>query len=464
MPRRALVLVEGNTHGPGLQYVQTARRLGLHPVTLSADPAQYEYLAAEGFEAARVDTKNLDALLWEFSRLRATYDIAGVTSAEEQFYATVGKLCRYFGLQGPNPASIELCCDKLIQRQLLEKASVPIPAYRMATNATEVESAAAEIGLPVVVKPAVGTGSCGVRLCRDVDELIEHTTYLLGGKHLWRSSPMILVEEFARGRYYCAETMGYDIIGIGTAEFGGPPYFAFREFAHPAPLTDDEQKRIADVSLSCLRALGLGWGPTNVEFRWTERGPVVIEVNPRLGGGTGPRVVQLAYGIDLGCAPRGARGFPIYRPEHWAFADTGLFYGDVLGAESHIFGYEVDGLDYTMRDGLPYPTSTSNAPEGLEILSVGMAAQAEWSADIAPEAFAMGESEVQEAAEMLFGEASSANIEKLKRGNGMMVNFKRGKGEVFHAGSCEWVAGLLRNDAMVEQVTRNVLTRYLGRS
>jgi biotin carboxylase len=299
MPRRALVLVEGNTHGPGLQYVQTARRLGLHPVTLSADPAQYEYLAAEGFEAARVDTKNLDALLWEFSRLRATYDIAGVTSAEEQFYATVGKLCRYFGLQGPNPASIELCCDKLIQRQLLEKASVPIPAYRMATNATEVASAAAEIGLPVVVKPAVGTGSCGVRLCRDVDELIEHTTYLLGGKHLWRSSPMILVEEFARGRYYCAETMGYDIIGIATAEFGGPPYFAFREFAHPAPLTDDEQKRIADVSLSCLRALGLGWGPTNVEFRWTERGPVVIEVNPRLGGGTGPRVVQLAYGIDL---------------------------------------------------------------------------------------------------------------------------------------------------------------------
>lgn len=170
------------------------------------------------------------------------------------------------------------------------------------------------------------------------------------------------------------------------------------------------------------------------------------------------------YAGWLGCAPRGARGFPIYRPEHWAFADTGLFYGDVLGAESHIFGYEVDGLDYTMRDGLPYPASTSNAPEGLEILAVGMAAQAEWSADIAPEAFAMGESEVQEAAEMLFGDASSANIEKLKRGNGMMVNFKRGKGEVFHAGSCEWVAGLLRNDAMVEQVTRNVLTRYLGRS
>jgi hypothetical protein len=45
----------------------------------------------------------------------------------------------------------------------------------------------------------------------------------------------------------------------------------------------------------------------------------------------------------------------------------------------------------------------------------------------------------------------------------MIVNFKRGKGEVFHAGTCEWVAGLLRKDAMVERVTANVLNRYLNR-
>ena len=67
-------------------------------------------------------------------------------------------------------------------------------------------------------------------------------------------------------------------------------------------------------------------------------------------------------------------------------------------------------------------------------------------------------------AETLFGEASDANLEKVKRGNGMIVNFPRGKGEVFHAGSCEWVAGLLRQDPMVERVTKNVLDRYLGKS
>jgi hypothetical protein len=64
-------------------------------------------------------------------------------------------------------------------------------------------------------------------------------------------------------------------------------------------------------------------------------------------------------------------------------------------------------------------------------------------------------------ARTLLGKDGPEEVERIKRTNGMMVNFARGKGEVFHAGSCEWVAGLLRRDAMVEKVTRNVLDKYL---
>ncbi|OWK20860.1 hypothetical protein AJ88_24880 [Mesorhizobium amorphae CCBAU 01583] len=121
-------------------YVQAAQRLGLHPITLTADPAQHDYLAAEAVEAIHVDTANLDALIGECSRLRATYDIAGITCAKESVYATVGKLCRYFDLPGPNPTSIERCCDKFTQRQLLAEAGVPVPSYRLATNAADIEA------------------------------------------------------------------------------------------------------------------------------------------------------------------------------------------------------------------------------------------------------------------------------------------------------------------------------------
>ncbi|WP_353642607.1 acetyl-CoA carboxylase biotin carboxylase subunit family protein [Mesorhizobium sp. WSM2239] len=301
MARRALILVEGHmSNGP--LYVKAARRLGLHPITLSANPDRYDYLTPESLEAIRVDTDNLDALIRECSRLRATYDIAGITGftdLDELAYATVGKLCRHFDLPGPHPASIERCCDKFTQRKLLAEAGVPVPAYCLAANAREVESSAAEIGLPVILKPAAGSGSTGVRLCRNVDELAEHTTYLLGEKHLWQCSPRIMVEEFAQGPFYSADIMGNEVVGIEAADFDGPPYFVFRECIFPAPLTDEEQERIADISLSCLQALGLDWGPTNIEFRWTKRGPVVIEVNPRLPGGANPKLARLAYGVDL---------------------------------------------------------------------------------------------------------------------------------------------------------------------
>jgi hypothetical protein len=163
-----------------------------------------------------------------------------------------------------------------------------------------------------------------------------------------------------------------------------------------------------------------------------------------------------------GCAPRGVRGFPVYRPQHWAFAGTGLYYGDLLGAESHIYGYEVDGLDYEMRHGLPYPSATSGAPDGLEILALGMACQVEESPDVPLEDQFFGDEDGRFIAETLYGEASDENLEKVRYSNGMIVNFRRGKGEVFHAGTCEWVAGLLRRDAMVERVTKNVLDRFLG--
>ncbi|MCV3211891.1 acetyl-CoA carboxylase biotin carboxylase subunit family protein [Mesorhizobium sp. YC-39] len=312
MEKRALILIEGASNMR--LYVQAASRLGLHPIILSADPAQYDYLAAEGNETIRVDTNNLDALIAECSRLRATYDIAGITSAMEATYATVGKLCRHFDLPGPNPVSIERCCNKFVQRELLAGAGVPVPSYRLAADATEVESSAAEIGLPVIVKPAVGIASMGVRLCYNADELAEHTTYLLGGKHIWRSSPRILVEdfaqgwrsssnilveEFAEGPQYTAQIMGNEVMGIEAADLNPPPHFVFRQWTFPALLTDNQRERIADVSQNCLRALGLGWGPTNIELRWTKRGPVVIEVNPRMPGWPDPHLIQLAYGVDL---------------------------------------------------------------------------------------------------------------------------------------------------------------------
>lgn len=168
------------------------------------------------------------------------------------------------------------------------------------------------------------------------------------------------------------------------------------------------------------------------------------------------------YASWSGCSPRGVKGFPVYRPEHWAFAGTGLYYGDVLGARSFIFGYEVDGLPYEIRGGLPYPADPSQTPEGLEILALGLSATMEEGPAIAAGAGFLGSEDAEYVASVLRGRSDADAIEATKRGCGMIVSFRKGRGQVFHAGTCDWIMGLTRRDAMVTQVTRNVLNRFLA--
>lgn len=158
----------------------------------------------------------------------------------------------------------------------------------------------------------------------------------------------------------------------------------------------------------------------------------------------------------------GSGGFTVYRPQHWAFAGTGLGYGDVLGGSARIFGYEVDGLDYCIRDGLPLPTGRDGAPADVQILAMGPAYNRETRQGLRGEATYLPD-ETAYFALCRYGADTPQNRERAARGSGMIANMAFGAGEVFNAGTIDWVAGLIRRDAATEQVTRNVLNRYSRR-
>jgi hypothetical protein len=174
--------------------------------------------------------------------------------------------------------------------------------------------------------------------------------------------------------------------------------------------------------------------------------------------GTSTMGLSGAHGIYAqwsGCVARGSGGFTVYRPGHWAFAGTGLGYGDVLGADAKVFGYEVDGVEYEIRRGLPYPVDA----EGVEILALSPATMLETSDD--PEPF-IGLDDATEVAFDLYGEVTPETIDRVSRGAGMIAHYKRGAGEVLNAASCNWIAGLIAGDTLVERVTRNALDRFAG--
>ena len=167
------------------------------------------------------------------------------------------------------------------------------------------------------------------------------------------------------------------------------------------------------------------------------------------------------YGVAV---PRSSGGFTVYRPEHWAFEGTDLYYGDLLGGVPvNLATFELDAVEYVIRRGLPYPTFEDGEPETLEILALAPAVRGEEDRFGGRVPLNGPLREALATAEAL-GDTLPAHHRELEgRGAGMIATFTRGKGEVFNGGSTEWPRALELRDPFVVKIARNVLDRFSNR-
>ena len=174
-------------------------------------------------------------------------------------------------------------------------------------------------------------------------------------------------------------------------------------------------------------------------------------------GLTGLGGVYTRFGTAAG---RASGGLTVYRPDHWVFGASDLYYGDVFGQKEKIVSFEVDGVDYTFRKGLPFPTHADAAPENLEILAMAPALRGE----INRRGYLLN-GPVEEASALV--EAAQKGLRLVQHdalegsifGSAMVAVFSRNGGTVFNSGTCEWVNGLIEGDFFVSRITRNVLDR-----
>jgi argininosuccinate lyase len=301
MSQPCVIFIESNTTGTGRLFARAARSLGYSPLILAEDPSRYPYIAEDGVGALAAQTRDIAELRAATERIGAS-NIAGVWSSSEYFAAAAAKLAGELGLPGANAEAIENCRSKFNQRVRLGRVGLRTPAFRRATTIDEAVEAARDIGFPVVIKPARGTGSVGVRLCLNRDEARNHTTALLGCAANERgipAAPEALVEEYLDGPEFSVETFGKLVVGVTAKHVSPLPYFVETGHDFPAPLSRETHRRITQAALAALEAMDLTWGPAHIELRVTRHGPVVVEINPRLVGGFIPELVRRASGIDL---------------------------------------------------------------------------------------------------------------------------------------------------------------------
>ncbi|WP_155638286.1 N,N-dimethylformamidase beta subunit family domain-containing protein [Burkholderia cepacia] len=195
--------------------------------------------------------------------------------------------------------------------------------------------------------------------------------------------------------------------------------------------------------------------PSRVTTVWDA--PIVGRPAAASLGLTGTAGVYNRYG---NAAPRSTGGFTVYRPDHWVFKGTDLYYGDTFGgAPICIAAFEMDGVEYTFRKGLPYPTGDDGAPSNLEILALAPATAGQtdrWGGTVP---LGAPLHEVTDLIDAIYDGNTPDHMKDREYGAGMIGVFERGEGVVFNAGSTEWVSGLIHKDPYTEQITHNVLRR-----
>ncbi|MBW6425755.1 ATP-grasp domain-containing protein [Rhizobium sp. XQZ8] len=293
MARKILVLLESSTSGH--LFVRAARGLGFTPVLLTASDGRYPNLSGEKLDAVLTDTSNIENIASTIARLQRDAPIAGILATAGVYAAAAAELSRRYRLPGGDPRAIEACQNKFIQRETLRSSGQICPQYELVTSVSEGLAASSAIGFPLIAKPAIGSGSTGVRLCGSKSELENHlgTLFRLAGPE------GVLIEEFLEGPEFSIETIGDHVLGITRKHLGGLPYFVEVGHDFPAILPHQVAASINDTVLRALAALRLDFGPAHTELRLTNKGPAIIEVNPRMGGDMIPELVRLATGIDV---------------------------------------------------------------------------------------------------------------------------------------------------------------------
>ena len=214
-------------------------------------------------------------------------------------------------LLGTKLASIEQAEDRQLFRQLMQELGEPVPESEIVTNLDQARDFVAQIGYPVIVRPAFTMGGTGGGICyndQDLDEIVS------SGLHYSPVTQCLLEKSIAGYKEIEYEVMrdandtaivvcnmeNIDPVGIHTGDSV--------VVAPSQTLTDREYHMLRDVSLKIIRALKIEGG-CNVQLALDPDSfnYYIIEVNPRVSRSsalaskaTGYPIAKIAAKIAVG--------------------------------------------------------------------------------------------------------------------------------------------------------------------
>eukprot|EP01134_Creolimax_fragrantissima_P006053 CFRG6053T1 len=268
-------------------------------------PDMYEETGGASIaEAAKKTGKKYDAVFSHFEHLQPV----------------IGEVAELLNIKHNPYKAYQTARDKFMTRKALEAAGVPTPKAMGCSSSADIPKLVEYIGFPMIVKPTSGAGSLGVYKAFDEAELevtidrclkdLTNNVYLSTNVGLASDSP-IVVEQLL---------IPYDFDGLPVGEFDCDlifwdgelkygcvtdnwkpisPYYLENGNTFPSMIPQKAQDELIDYCARCVTALGFYKGAFHMEALYTKDGPMLIECNPRVGGGPIVEFNEELNGVNL---------------------------------------------------------------------------------------------------------------------------------------------------------------------
>jgi biotin carboxylase len=291
-----LVVIDGPGH-----WTQAAAAEGLFEQFIEVDLHPHHTLADRAYQAVRQTNLQFD----------------GVATFEEFAGPLTSLLARASGLSGHPFLSVAYCRDKTLTREVCIEAGIPSPRYYRIRSAEDINCAAEHVGFPAVLKPVSGASSVATYRVDSPAELHHRyqQTMEIAQDHLkssnihsddeteliWANGFDMTLEEFLDGEEFdvdCLLSRGEVVYAAVTRDLP-QPYLREVGSQMPPAFPEDKQTEMVAFTTQVLHVLGFSNGAFHVELKYTGKGPRLIEVNARIGGGPIYQMNRLVWGVDL---------------------------------------------------------------------------------------------------------------------------------------------------------------------
>jgi biotin carboxylase len=308
-----VAVINPGYEGKRFIYERAARELGVELVLVGDVGHWSQALVDEGVAARFFEVGCAGAPAPTAGRIRAALGpeavaLDGVATFWEDAVPATMRLADALSLPGSSPAAADAARSKQRTLDASRAAGLPTPGYAHLNGLSSLRDAAEKVGFPAVIKPVFGAEAMGCLRVNDLAEL--ETEYPIISRMIcpdldpiFEQGTDLMLEEYLDGTEFDVDI----VLANGACVFAAvsenwptnEPYLSETGMHTPSAYPPECQAELIDLCVRTGQALGFRDAALHTEAKYTSRGPRLIEVNARIGGGRIADYHRMVRGVDL---------------------------------------------------------------------------------------------------------------------------------------------------------------------